>query len=108
MKQNKIEEGRFSQKARGLGTVTEEMVRKRARELALISGRDEKQMLDSDLAQARRELTGEQRLTPEQGCHRDADCASFCLVPLDPGLQARARKDLLREPADHATFERVR
>src|SRR5438105_3259233 len=65
MKQNRIEEGKLSAKGRGLGTVTEEMVRKRARELAVINGRDENQMLDSDLAQARRELTGEEKLTPK-------------------------------------------
>ncbi len=65
MKQNQIEEGRFSQHARGLGTVTEEMVRRRARELAVISGRAPDQVLDFDLDQARRELTGEERLVPE-------------------------------------------
>ncbi len=65
MKQNRIEEGRFSENAHGLGTVTEEMVRKRASELALINGRAPDQVLDSDLDQARRELTGEERLNPE-------------------------------------------
>ncbi len=64
MKENRIEEGRFSERAHGLGTVTPEMVRQRARELALIAGRPE-QMLDSDLDQARRELQGEERLVPE-------------------------------------------
>lgn len=65
MRQDRYEEGRFTEHARGLGTVTEEMVRARARELALISGRSENQVLDSDLDQARRELTGEERLNPE-------------------------------------------
>ena len=37
MKENRIEEGRFSQHARGLGTVTEGMVRERARQLAQIT-----------------------------------------------------------------------
>jgi hypothetical protein len=63
MKQNPIEEGRFTEQGHGLGTVTKEMVRKRARELALISGRE--QVLDSDFAQAKRELTKEEHLTPE-------------------------------------------
>jgi hypothetical protein len=57
MKQNRYEEGKFSNKGRGLGTVTEEMVLRRARELALINGRTEDQVLDGDLEQARRELT---------------------------------------------------
>ena len=65
MKQNRIEEGRLSEKGRGLGTVTEKMVRKRARELAVINGRNENQVLDSDLEQARRELTGEEGLVPK-------------------------------------------
>jgi len=64
MKENRTDEGRFTQNGRGLGTVTEEMVRARARELALINGRPE-QVLDSDLDQARRELQGEERLNPE-------------------------------------------
>jgi hypothetical protein len=65
MKQDRIEEGRFSANGRGLGTVTEEMVRKRAAELALIAGRPTGQVLDSDVDQARRELTGRERLVPE-------------------------------------------
>ncbi len=47
-----------------MGTVTEAMVRKRGGELATIAGRNPDQILDSDLEQARRELTGEERLNP--------------------------------------------
>ncbi len=65
MKDNRIEEGRFSQHSEGLGTVTEAMVRQRAQELAVINGRSIHQVLDSDLEQARRELTGQERLVPE-------------------------------------------
>jgi hypothetical protein len=64
MKENAIEKGRFSQDGHGLGTVTEEMVRERARELAVINGRTEKQVLSTDLEEARRELTGEESLNP--------------------------------------------
>jgi len=63
MKKNRIEEGRFTEQGHGLGTVTREMVSKRARELALISGRE--QVLDSDFAQAKRVLTREEDLPPE-------------------------------------------
>src|SRR5256885_16089352 len=59
---DKIEQGRFSERGHGLGTVTKEMVRQRARELAVINGRDEKNILDSDWEQARRELTVKERL----------------------------------------------
>jgi hypothetical protein len=65
MKQRSIEQGRLSQRGHGLGTVTEEMVRQRARELAVINGRDENNVLDSDFKQARRELTGEEHLEPK-------------------------------------------
>jgi len=64
MKEKRIEEGRFTEHGEGLGTVTLEMVQKRAAELALINGRPEN-VLDSDMDQARRELSGEQGLTPE-------------------------------------------
>jgi hypothetical protein len=63
MKKNSIEEGRFTEQGHGLGTVTREMVHKRARELALISGRE--QVLDSDFRQAKRELTQEEDLPPD-------------------------------------------
>jgi hypothetical protein len=64
MKQNSIEEGRFTAHAHGLGTVTEKMVEERAREIAKINGRRDNQVLDSDLEEARRELTGEEILEP--------------------------------------------
>jgi hypothetical protein len=64
MKQDRIDEGRFSNQGQGLGTVTREMVRRRAGEIAVINGRDEQHLLDSDFAQAHRELTGEERLIP--------------------------------------------
>jgi len=63
MKQ-RLEEGRFSDRGRGLGTVTEQMVRRRAAEIAVINGRTEHNVLDLDLEQARRELTGEEGLNP--------------------------------------------
>jgi len=65
MKRNKEDKGRISQRGRGLGTVTKPMVRKRARELAVVSGRSEGQVLDSDVEQARRELTGQEQLNPQ-------------------------------------------
>jgi hypothetical protein len=63
MKENRVEKGRFTEQGHGLGTVTREMVLKRARELALINGRE--QILESDFAQAKRELTKEEPLTPD-------------------------------------------
>jgi len=69
MKKNTMEEGRLSANGRGLGTVTREMVVKRAREIAEINGRPDR-VLESDFQQAQQELTTEDmdqpRLTPEE------------------------------------------
>lgn len=64
MKQDQIEEGRFTDHGHGLGTATEEMVQARAKEIAVINGREGDQVLDFDVEQARRELQGEERLNP--------------------------------------------
>jgi hypothetical protein len=71
MKQDQIEEGKISSNSKGLGTVTEEMVRQRAREIALINGRAADQYNNSDLEVARREFLGEQPPPPE-GAAEDA------------------------------------
>jgi hypothetical protein len=65
MKKNSTDEGRFTEHGHGIGTVTEKMVLKRARELAVIAGRPEGEPLDSDIAEARRELTGREGLVPK-------------------------------------------
>jgi len=64
MKKNQMDEGRFSANARGLGTVTREMVLKRAREIAEINGRPG-HVLDSDFQEAHRELTTEDMDQPK-------------------------------------------
>jgi len=63
MKQNP-NEGRLSDRGEGLGTVTKEMVMKRAREIAVINGRSQNHVLDSDIDQAQRELEGEDEINP--------------------------------------------
>jgi hypothetical protein len=59
MKKRYTQGGRISSQGKGLGTVTEQMVLKRASEIARINGRSAKNVLDSDWEQARRELTQE-------------------------------------------------
>jgi len=67
MKQsNPEDEGKFEQHSRGIGTVTEEMIAARAREIALINGRSPKHVQESDHAQARRELLGEETLAANE------------------------------------------
>jgi hypothetical protein len=65
MKQDRIEQGRFSDRGEGLGTVTKKMVMERARQIAVINGRTEKDVMDRDIAEALRELRGEDEMKPQ-------------------------------------------
>ncbi|HEX4263478.1 MAG TPA: hypothetical protein VH597_03990 [Verrucomicrobiae bacterium] len=58
-------EGSLSDHGKGLGTVTREMVMVRARQIAMLNGRTEKSVLDSDFSEAKRELLGEDEINPE-------------------------------------------
>jgi hypothetical protein len=70
MRKDDIDKGRISEHSRGLGTVTREMVLKRASEIAIINGRSAGQIMDSDFKQAQRELTGGQEVLEEQEAPR--------------------------------------
>jgi hypothetical protein len=59
MKTNTMKVDALTQNSAGIGTVTREMVHTRAGELAAIDGRLPKSVTMFDLAQAKRELTGE-------------------------------------------------
>ncbi len=54
----------MSDRGEGLGTVTKEMVMKRAREIAVINGRSQNNVLDSDVDEAQREMQGEDEMKP--------------------------------------------
>jgi hypothetical protein len=56
-KRHPISEGKVESHARGLGTVTPEMVTERARELALINRRPDDKPTPEDWQEAKRELT---------------------------------------------------
>jgi hypothetical protein len=66
MKTNPLKEGVLTEKSAGIGTVTREMVRARAAELAVIDGRRKTDATISDFAQAKRELTGEPDVDPNE------------------------------------------
>jgi hypothetical protein len=53
-----ISHGRITHHGAGLGTVTPQMVQRRAREIALSDGRGGKEVTPADWEQARRELLG--------------------------------------------------
>jgi hypothetical protein len=59
MKTNPLKENGLTANSAGIGTVTRDMVHSRASELAVIDGRPADGVTMSDLAQAKRELTGE-------------------------------------------------
>ena len=59
MKTNPWKEGALTENSAGIGTVTRQMVRERAVELAVINGRTAREASKSDWEQAKRELTGD-------------------------------------------------
>jgi len=63
---NPLKQGALIENSTGIGTVTREMVRVRAVELALISGRSSHEVSQTDWEQAKRELTGEPEMDPNQ------------------------------------------
>jgi hypothetical protein len=66
MKNNPLKVGDLTVNASGIGTVSRKMVQKRAAELAVINGRSENTILESDWSQAKRELTGETEMDPKE------------------------------------------
>jgi hypothetical protein len=66
MEQNPLTKGVLTENFIGIGTVTREMVLKRAQELALINGHSPHHVLESELEQAQRELTGGSDKDPKE------------------------------------------
>jgi hypothetical protein len=66
MKTNPLKEGALTENSTGLGTVTRQMVRERAIELAVINGRSAQDVSKSDWEEAKRELTGEPDTDPRE------------------------------------------
>jgi hypothetical protein len=89
MKQNRIEEGRLSDRGEGLGTVTEEMVMKRAREIAVINGRSAKHVIEADIEEAREELEGKDEMNPGPTAEENVtEDKRWDPVPASEGTQA--------------------
>jgi hypothetical protein len=66
MKTNPLKEGVLTKNSAGIGTVTRKMVRERAVELAVINGRSAQEVSKSDREQAKRELTGDSDMDPNE------------------------------------------
>ena len=84
--------------ADGTGTVTPAMVEARARELALIDGRDSSKPTKADYQQAKRELTGEDDIDPQQE-NLESLPESEAWDPL-PGSTGRQAAESLGEDED--------
>src|ERR1035441_4373088 len=63
---NPLKKGVLTENSAGMGTVTPEMLRQRAAELAVIDGRSEQDVSKSECEEARRELTGEPDADPQE------------------------------------------
>jgi hypothetical protein len=66
MRKNPLNKGIIMENADGIGTVTPAMVEARARELATINGHSSSGPTKADYQQAKRELTGEEEIDPEE------------------------------------------
>ena len=91
---NQTDQGRVSEGGRGIGTVTKDMVMQRAREIAVIKGREAGKVLDSDVDEAQRELLGEDELKPEPTAAENlSEDERWDPVPGSPGRKAPSTLD---------------
>ncbi len=99
-KKNKIDEGRFSEKGHGLGTVTAEMVQRRAEEIAIVNGRSPDNVLASDRDEAYRELTGHERRVSESTLEEQLPEERRW----DPVAESEGKEAPTIPPSDEQTF----
>jgi hypothetical protein len=98
MRKNPLNKGIIMENAAGIGTVTCEMVEARARELAAINGRPSSEPSKADYQQAKRELTGEDDIDPQQE-NLESLPESEAWDPL-PGSTGRQAAESLGEDED--------
>src|SRR5260370_16784989 len=98
MRKNPLNKGIIMENAAGIGTVTSEMVEARARELAAINGRPSSEPSKADYQQAKRELTGESEMDPQE---ESSESISYSdgWDPV-PGSTGRQAADSLAENED--------
>jgi hypothetical protein len=72
MNTNPLTKGILEENSVGVGTVSPEMVERRAVELALINGRLAEDVSETDFEQAKRELTGDTELDPKEAALESA------------------------------------
>ena len=112
MKATESIKGRISGHFNGLGTVTPEMVEQRAREIALINGRTAEEFNETDLEEARAEMTGEFALEEQREEEPGAVAGSLAdavpgssghkNAPKLPSDEQRMAEQLVQEGVDEA------
>jgi hypothetical protein len=86
MKPNLLKAGALTENSAGIGTVTRQMVRERAVELAVINGRSAQNVSKSDWEQAKRELMGDSDTDPKEAALESApESERWDPVPGSPG-----------------------
>jgi hypothetical protein len=98
MNKNPLNKGVLTENASGIGTVTQDMVEKRAVELATIAGHVPLEPSEADYEQAKRELTGEPELDVQEAALESIpDSEGWDPVP---GSMGRHAADSLGEDED--------
>ena len=93
--------------AAGIGTVTSEMVEARARELAAINGRPSSEPSEADYQQAKRELTGEAEMDPqEESSESVPDSDGWDPIPAQPDGKQQTPSEKTKMPRDEARVHR--
>jgi hypothetical protein len=98
MRRNPLNKGIIMENADGIGTVTPAMIEARARELASINGHDPSKPTKADYQQAKRELTGEGEIDPQEE-NLESVPESEAWDPV-PGSTGRRAADSLGEDED--------
>jgi hypothetical protein len=89
MQKNPVNKGMIARNSDGIGTVSNAMIHKRAKELALISGRNPPVVLEEDLERAARELAGGSELDQQEKAIEDLpESKRWDPVPGSEGVQA--------------------
>lgn len=72
METNPLKDGALTENSQGTGTVTLKMIKDRAIEIAWINGRQARELKPSDYVEAKRELTGQPEIAPQEEALEDA------------------------------------
>jgi hypothetical protein len=108
--------GKYIARATPLGTVTDEMVIKRAREVAVTNGRNGNDYTQNDYDEAKRELTGPRREAQDSPENKIPSAGGWLAEGSDEGHRAPVRpandgetfaEELVEEGVEEATHHQM-